>query len=374
MRILYVADNGFSFEDGTFYYTRPNDINAKQYQKYFDKIIYIARTSKHMPSDIAIDEKSKVILLGRYDFLCLYKRMKKHKDEYDAVVVRNGLYGCFAAFYAKLLGKLLISYCGADPLEFQEAKGTLTAKVIGFFWQYLENIKMKKADYAHYCTKVLYDRYPCDNPYLICSNVNIKIEDSVLQKRLNKISHSTGSYKLGLLGQLGNDDRKGISTVIRALQILGNNYSFEIVGGGNPDIFLSLACSLGVENRVHFLGYLSDTNEINKWLDTVDIYVQPSLAEGLPRATIEAMARACPAMGTKVCGMIELLDDRYLIACRDYKNMAYIIKRMSNIEELKETATRNFEKSKDYTSEVRDRKLNIFYNSIVDDFKNRIKA
>lgn len=371
MRILYVADNGFSCENGIYYYTRPNDINTRQYQRYFDKIIYIARTSSYLPTDIAIDKSCKVELLGRYDFLCLFKKMKEHKNEYDAVVVRNGLYGCFAALYAKLLGKILISYCGADPLEFQSAKGTLTAKIIGCFWKYLEKTKMQTADYAHYCTKVLYDRYPCKNPYLICSNVNIKIDDLALQKRIDKINRGTETYKLGLIGQLGTDDRKGISTVIKALKILGDKFTFEVVGGGDPISMLSLAESIGVERQIKFLGYLSDNNELNKWLDTVDIYLQPSLAEGLPRAAIEAMARACPVMGTKVCGMIELLDDKYLIECHDYHKMALIIREMSNKDELTNAATANFEKSKGYTSDIRDKKLDKFYSDIVNNFNNK---
>lgn len=368
MRILYVADNGFSVDSGKYYYSRPNDINTKQYLKYFDEISYIARSSKHQDTDIEIDLNSKVVLLGRYDFLKLYQEMKSMLNEYDAVVVRNGLYGCFAAFYAKSLKKTLVSYCGADPLEFQQAKGTVISSIIGYFWKFLEKKKMAIADYSHYCTKVLYDRYPCDKPYLICSNVNVTIDENALEKRLEKIMSNKGTFKLGLIGQLGDDDRKGISTVIRALQILGPSYSFEVVGGGNPQKFIDLATKLGVEKQVSFLGYMSDSKAMNQWLDSVDIYVQPSLAEGLPRATIEAMARACPAMGTNVCGMIELLQDKYLIECHDYKKMASIIKRMSAKEEMKVAANENFNASKSYTRELRDSKLYDFYTMIVENF------
>lgn len=47
-------------------------------------------------------------------------------------------------------------------------------------------------------------------------------------------------------------------------------------------------------------------------LDTCDIYVQPSLQEGLPRALIEAMSRGCPCIGARTAGIPELLPEECL--------------------------------------------------------------
>ncbi len=40
---------------------------------------------------------------------------------------------------------------------------------------------------------------------------------------------------------------------------------------------------MGLENQIKLLGPLSH-DEIFEWLDSIDIYIQPSLLEGLPRA------------------------------------------------------------------------------------------
>ena len=46
-----------------------------------------------------------------------------------------------------------------------------------------------------------------------------------------------------------------------------------------------------------------------EWLDDMDLYIQPSLQEGLPRAVVEAMSRGLPALGAHTGGIPELLGE-----------------------------------------------------------------
>lgn len=63
------------------------------------------------------------------------------------------------------------------------------------------------------------------------------------------------------------------------------------------------------EGRVIFTGFRSDVENIMKALD---IYVQPSLSEGLPIAVLEAMSAGVPVIATRVGGVPELLgENRY---------------------------------------------------------------
>ncbi|WP_455509156.1 glycosyltransferase family 4 protein [Butyricimonas paravirosa] len=364
MRLLYIADNGFSYHNGVYYYTRPNEINSLQYLKYFENISYIARSSVYKGNEIPINEVCNVRLVGRYSIRGLKNAMYEMQCNYDVVIVRNGLLGCFAVKYAKRLGKTLIAYCGADPFEFQKSRGTILGFVIAYYWRGLERKKMLMADYAHYCTKVLYDRYPCHCPYLICSNVNIQVDNDALVKRFTKIKAIHKEYTIGLIGQYRNNDNKGISTVIRALALLGDKYRFQVVGDGDPKRYKRLINKLGLEDRIDFLGYISNKKKLDEWLDDVDFYVQPSLSEGLPRAMIEAMARACPVIGTDVCGTKELLDENYLIKCKDYKALVFKIREMSTLSRLQKAAKMNFNKAKNYSAQIRDKKLDDFFSCI----------
>lgn len=364
MRLLYVADNGFSDNNGSYYYSRPNEVNSSQYKKYFDSICYIARRSGYNDKMLPIDPNCKVDLIGRYDIKGLKNAMTVMAADYDAVLVRNGLLGCFAAKYAKKLGKVLISYCGADPYEFKMTEGTLSGKLIAYYWRYYEKRKMKLANYAHYCTQELYNRYPCMCPYLICSNVSIKANQEVVDKRLKRIRQTNGSFKIGLIGQFRNNDNKGILTAIKALGLLGNQYQLEIIGEGNPARYQKEINKLSQGNQVYFLGYLSDREQINAWLDDIDIYAQPSLSEGLPRATIEAMSRGCPVIASSVCGLIDLLPDDYLINPKDYRTLAEKIKWLSNSEQMKKVAEQNYYKALEFREDIRDKKFDEFFKKI----------
>ena len=81
---------------------------------------------------------------------------------------------------------------------------------------------------------------------------------------------------------------------------------------------------LGIESSVEFLGMLEDVRQAYK---TLDIYVQPSFAEGLPNSVIEAMLLGLPVVVTNIGGNSDLVksdesgllfpagDDEALTAC-----------------------------------------------------------
>jgi len=61
---------------------------------------------------------------------------------------------------------------------------------------------------------------------------------------------------------------------------------------------------LGLQNHVKFLGPRNDIHEI---LSILDVYVFPSLSEGMPLAVLEAMAANKPIVATAVGGTKEAI-------------------------------------------------------------------
>jgi glycosyltransferase involved in cell wall biosynthesis len=94
---------------------------------------------------------------------------------------------------------------------------------------------------------------------------------------------------------------KGHEYLIDALALLTTRHPrahVVIAGRGElADKLRAHASDVGVSDRVHFLGLRSDIPEL---LAAADIFVLPSLSEGLPLALLEAMSAGRPIVATNV--------------------------------------------------------------------------
>ena len=96
----------------------------------------------------------------------------------------------------------------------------------------------------------------------------------------------------------------------------------------------------------------------------MDVYIQPSLQEGLPRALLEAMSRGLPCIGSNAGGIPELLEKKMIFKKRNVKQLCKILKNL-NKEELINSANYNFKKSKLYNLSYLNNKRNNFYDKIL---------
>jgi glycosyltransferase involved in cell wall biosynthesis len=79
-----------------------------------------------------------------------------------------------------------------------------------------------------------------------------------------------------------------------------------LAGAGRLEAELrALATDLNIHERVVFLGFRNDIPEI---LKAYDVFVLPSIAEGLPGALLEAMATGIPVIASRVGGVPEILN------------------------------------------------------------------
>lgn len=85
------------------------------------------------------------------------------------------------------------------------------------------------------------------------------------------------------------------------------NARLLLVGRGDQEVHLKEQVKkLGIERSVYFLGLRQD---ISTLLSIMEVFVLPSLSEGLSVATLEAMASARPVVATRVGGNPELVVD-----------------------------------------------------------------
>ena len=88
------------------------------------------------------------------------------------------------------------------------------------------------------------------------------------------------------------------------------NYKCLILGQGYEEQNIrKQIVDLGLDKRVILKGYVSH-KDMPKYLKACDIFVRPSLSEGLGNSFLEAMASDIPVIGTPVGGIPDFLVDR----------------------------------------------------------------
>ncbi|WP_306058693.1 glycosyltransferase family 4 protein [Natronococcus wangiae] len=104
---------------------------------------------------------------------------------------------------------------------------------------------------------------------------------------------------VGSVGVLS--DQKNFRTLLAiADELDGEGITFRIAGDGpNRGKLASRIESAGIEN-IELLGHVRD---LSQFLNSIDVYVQPSRFEGLCITVLEAMATALPIVGSSVGGI-----------------------------------------------------------------------
>lgn len=181
-----------------------------------------------------------------------------------------------------------------------------------------------------------------------------KLDPAFLVKRMEKIHRlGEGPLKIGLIGTL-NHHYKGLQFAMPALACIRGQLppvSFHVLGAGRQDHWTLLARKHGVDDIVIFDGTLPGGEPVFQWLDNIDLYIQPSLQEGLPRALIEAMSRGCPAIGSDCAGIPELLAPEAIVRKGAIKPLAAaMLAMLSSKQAMRVAAEQNFAKAQSYTA------------------------
>jgi len=113
-----------------------------------------------------------------------------------------------------------------------------------------------------------------------------------------------------ILLTIGNLEKvKGHKYLIEAMKALANHHNIHlyIIGAGTQSDYLSkLIKEYKLKENISLVGYISH-EEINNWLNACDIFILPSLNEGLPTVLLEALGCGKPIVSTAVGGIPEII-------------------------------------------------------------------
>lgn len=230
---------------------------------------------------------------------------------------------------------------------------------------------IRAASHVVYTSKeFLQRRYPARGPCTHCSNAVLEaFDDSILERRRRKIQARTGPVVIGSCGQI-DVPFKGYRYVVAAMAVLnknGHDFRYELVGAGNPDSILAVARRHGVMDRVRVLGK-KRREDVFRWLDEIDIYAQPSLTEGSPRALVEAMSRAVPSLGSAVGGIPEFLPPDCLFRNKNAESLAETLEYVTGHQW--EIAQDVYARSKEYAAVLVEARRRALFNQ----YKSRVET
>lgn len=272
-----------------------------------------------------------------------------------------------------------------DPWE-ALGPGTRTAPMRPGFrvlaTQQLKRICRGAAAVNYVTSEILQNRYPASpNAYAVgFSDVNLEnvgLPPGMLQARRQRLLDSpwndpknSNPLRIGFIGSFARM-YKGPDVLLHAAASCQRQINLQVVmvGAGRylPEM-QALASTLGLADRVEFRGEIPSGRSIFEFLDSIDLFVMPSRAEGLPRALVEAMSRGCPCIASAVGGIPELLDAGDLVPPNSPEKLAKLILQVAaDPDRLLAMSARNLAKASEFTPQ----KLNEYRRAFLREVKRR---
>lgn len=269
-----------------------------------------------------------------FPFAAWRKAKKLHwANNYDATWSIMASYSGFAALFFKFSYPnvpFILTLQEGDPISYIKRQ-------VWFVYPLFKKI-FKKADFiqtiSNYLAAFAKDMGATCPITVIPNGVDLKLFDQKPQQK--------NSDNIMLITTSRLVKKNGVADVISALAILPARVKFVILGVGPLELELKEQTKkLKLEARVTFVGQV-DYKKIPAYLATADIFVRPSLSEGMGNSFIEAMAAGLPVIGTAVGGLPDfLIDGETGLVCqpRNPKSIAEKVKFIMDNKEFSDRLT-----------------------------------
>jgi glycosyltransferase involved in cell wall biosynthesis len=240
-----------------------------------------------------------------FPFIAFFKaRRLNKKNNYDAIWSIMANRAGFAALFFKFFHpkiKFLLTLQEGDELDYPQ-------KRMGIIYFFLKPFFKKifiKADKIQAISNYLADWAKKMGAEV--KKIEVVPNGVDIEKFKSQISNFKNKEDKILITVSRLVKKNAVNDIIEALKFLPANIKLLILGVGPEEEKLkSLVASYNLENRVNFVG-LVKSDEISSYLHSADIFVRPSLSEGLGNAFLEAMAASVPVIATSVGGIPDFL-------------------------------------------------------------------
>lgn len=247
-----------------------------------------------------------------FPFLASRKARELHREKkYDAIWAMMAAFAGFAASFFKKKNPdvpYLLTMQEGDPIDQIKHK-------VRFCYSAFEKI-FTRADYIQTISHYLAD---------FAREMGFRGRLDVVPNAVD-VAHFSQEYSVAdldnLKKELGKKDgdvflihvgrfvlKNGVDDIIKSLSHLPQNIKLLLLGNGPDELALrALTTDLNLNDRVIFYGFVGH-KDLPRFLRVSDVFIRPSLSEGLGNVFLEAMATETPVIATYVGGIPDFLFD-----------------------------------------------------------------
>jgi glycosyltransferase involved in cell wall biosynthesis len=214
---------------------------------------------------------------------------------------------------------------------------TRVTQVLGFFLKSLTGVRMITTCHGFFKPRWFRKVFPCWGEAVIAISKpvarHLSVDFGVPKNKIHLIANGIDLNRfvmttktvtndaplIGIIARLS--DVKGIDILIKAMPLILKEIpsaNLMIAGRGPEEGNLKqLTRGLSLTDHVHFKNTVNQSQDL---LPTFDVFVMPSLMEGLGLSVMEAQACGIPVVASRVGGLVDLIEDGqsgYLVAAND---------------------------------------------------------
>lgn len=171
-------------------------------------------------------------------------------------------------------------------------------------------------------------------------SLRLTLESGSLPPDIRQQAVGLQSSVIGFVGELR--EKKGLKTLLSAYALINKQQpvTLLIVGEirqGEDKQFFDEFQSSNPDSQIIVTGYISH-KDLPAYYALIDIFVHPSLRDGMPNALLEAMACEKAVVATSVGGVTEVIKDRengFIVPVKDAESLSKAIIELLDNESLR---------------------------------------
>ncbi|WP_010248001.1 glycosyltransferase [Acetivibrio cellulolyticus] len=394
MKLLVIQEQHFiKMPNGEVWVDQQSDRKFwERYLNVFDEIVVCGRFKKSKTQDtsgLVRSDRERVSFVELTNFrgvaglakkfVSIVTTIRKAIDICDCVIFRAPSPISLVSYpIVRLSGKPFACEIMNNPATHfsKEAMQHFYQPAITWFMVAQTKSLCRHANGVSYVTEhVLQEMYPCKSrmkgeseKYFEASYSTIRLDEKCY--KFDEWSEKRPDTVVCIHTGKMEDNRKGQDIFIKTIALLSNKgYDIKGILVGDGELrpqFEELGRSLGIADKLEFVGWKAGFDAVQAELCKAHIAIFPSIGEGLPRSTIEAMASGLLCFGSKVDGLCELLDGKLLAnenneTCFSNNISIYLDDWKLADKERKKL----FERSKQYHHSILDKRRNEFYTKLL---------